>query len=194
MGYTFEKQTSDEERPMNCPHCTSPFAKEQRKKTILGYRTFRCASCAVSSWSRKVRSQPGSNVLPRHGSARDGKIAERIVEIYQQHQGRYGSPRIHQQLRDEGIRVGRKRVIRLMKQAQIADHHTTHRVLTTSADPAATPAENVLDRRFEAERRNRKVGRGCDLYCDGSRLDVPCCGHGLVFPAHCRLGHGGSAG
>ena len=47
--------------------------------------------------------------------------------------------------------VGRKRVIRLMKQEQLAAHHTTHRVVTTHADPAATPAENVLDRAFEAE-------------------------------------------
>ena len=85
-----------------------------------------------------------------------GKIAERIAAIYQQHQGRYGSPRIHQQLRDEGIRVGRKRVIRLMKQAQLAAHSTTHRVMTTHADPTATPAENVLDRAFEAERPNEK--------------------------------------
>lgn len=46
----------------------------------------------------------------------DGKIAERIVDIYQQHEGRYGSPRIHQQLQDEGIHVSQKRVIRLMKQ------------------------------------------------------------------------------
>jgi putative transposase len=30
---------------MNCPHCTSPSTKEQRKKTILGYRTFRCSVC-----------------------------------------------------------------------------------------------------------------------------------------------------
>jgi transposase InsO family protein len=61
------------------------------------------------------------NWLKRPPSAReqeDGKIAERIVNIYQQHQGRYGSPRIHQQLHDEGIHVGRKRVIRLMKQKQ----------------------------------------------------------------------------
>ena len=51
--------------------------------------------------------------MKRPASARereDGQIAERIVEIYQQHKGRYGSPRIHQQLRDEGIYVGRKRV------------------------------------------------------------------------------------
>jgi putative transposase len=59
-------------------------------------------------------------------------------------------------LRDEGIRVGRKRVIRLMKQAQLAAHSTTHRVMTTHADPTATPAENVLDRVFEAERPNEK--------------------------------------
>jgi putative transposase len=58
------------------------------------------------------------NWLKRPPSAReqeDGKIAERIVDIYQQHKGRYGSPRIHQQLQDEGIHVGRKRVIRLMR-------------------------------------------------------------------------------
>lgn len=91
--------------------------------------------------------------LKRPPSAReqeDGKIAERIVDIYHQHKGRYGSPRIHQQLQDEGIYVGRKRVIRLMKQAQLAAHHTTH------ADPAATPAENVLDRAFEAVHPNEK--------------------------------------
>jgi putative transposase len=78
------------------------------------------------------------------------------VNIYQQHKGRYGSPRIHQQLHDEGIPVGRKRVIRLMKQEQLAAHHTIHRVMTTRADPAAQPAENVLDRAFEAERPNEK--------------------------------------
>src|SRR5260370_172662 len=31
----------------------------------------------------------------------DGEITEQIVKIYQQHKGRYGSPRIHEQLRDE---------------------------------------------------------------------------------------------
>jgi transposase InsO family protein len=86
----------------------------------------------------------------------DGQIAQRIVVIYHQHKGRYGSPRIHQQLHDEGIHVGRKRVIRLMKQAQLAAHHTIHQVGTTHVDPAATPVENVLDRTFEAERPNEK--------------------------------------
>lgn len=30
---------------MNCPLCTSPATKEQRKNTSLGYRTFRCSAC-----------------------------------------------------------------------------------------------------------------------------------------------------
>ncbi len=30
---------------MNCPLCTSPATKEQRKTTSLGYRTFRCSAC-----------------------------------------------------------------------------------------------------------------------------------------------------
>jgi transposase InsO family protein len=99
------------------------------------------------------------NWLKRPPSARDqedGQIAERIVDIYQQHKGRYGSPRIHHQLQDEGIHVGRKRVIRLMKQEQLAAYHTTHRVVTTQADPAAVPAENVLNRAFEADHPNEK--------------------------------------
>jgi putative transposase len=97
--------------------------------------------------------------LKRPPSAReqeDGHLTQRIVDIYHQHQGRYGSPRIHQQLHDEGIQVGRKRVIRLMKQAQLAAHHTTHRVVTTRVDPAAPAAENVLDRAFEAQGPNQK--------------------------------------
>ena len=43
-----------------------------------------------------------------------------------------------------------------MKQEQLAAHHHTHRVVTTHADPAATPAENVLDRAFQAQALNTK--------------------------------------
>ena len=94
---------------------------------------------------------------PRSARQReDGEITKEIVSISHQQKGRYGSPRIHNQLCDEGIRVGRKRVVRLMKQEHLAAHHHTHRVVTTHADPAAIPAENVLDRVFEAQAPNTK--------------------------------------
>ncbi len=97
--------------------------------------------------------------MKRPPSARereDGESIQHISAIYQQHQGRYGSPRIHAQLCDEGVHIGRKRVVRLMKQAELVARHRTHRVVTTRADPEATPAENVLDRDFEAEEPNQK--------------------------------------
>lgn len=86
----------------------------------------------------------------------DGELAERIVEIFQEHRGVYGSPRIHAALQDEGIRVGRKRVVRLMQQARLSAHCRIHRVVTTRANPLAPVAENVLNREFEADHPNQK--------------------------------------
>lgn len=95
----------------------------------------------------------------RPASARereDGELTKRIVEVFAEHRGVYGSPRIHEVLRDEGIRVGRKRVMRLMQQVRLSAHCRTHRVVTTQANPSAPVAENVLDRQFEVDEPNRK--------------------------------------
>lgn len=42
-------------------------------------------------------------------------LSERIEQLFDRHQTNYGSPRIHAALRDEGIKVNRKRVERLMR-------------------------------------------------------------------------------
>lgn len=46
IAYDCEKQTSDEESSMNCPHCTSPSTKEQREKPSsgIGYSAVRPAN------------------------------------------------------------------------------------------------------------------------------------------------------
>jgi putative transposase len=116
-----------------------------------------------SAWmKRPLSARQREAWMKRPLSARqreDGEITKEMVSISHQQKGRYGSPRIHNQLRDEGIRVGRKRVVRLMKQEHLAAHHRTHRVVTTHADPAAIPAENVLNRAFEAQAPNTRMGR-----------------------------------
>jgi len=42
-------------------------------------------------------------------------LTEKIREIHDRSRGTYGAPRVHAALQDEGIRVGKKRVARLMK-------------------------------------------------------------------------------
>ena len=46
-------------------------------------------------------------------------LTERIRAIHIASDENYGSPNIHAELRDEGTRIGRKRVARLMRQAHI---------------------------------------------------------------------------
>lgn len=43
-------------------------------------------------------------------------LAQKIRQVFVTHQGRYGSPRVLRELRDEEISCSRKRVARLMRQ------------------------------------------------------------------------------
>jgi putative transposase len=47
----------------------------------------------------------------------DQRLLKTITRIYWQSSGRYGSPRVYKALRQQGIRVSRKRVERLMREA-----------------------------------------------------------------------------
>ena len=52
---------------------------------------------------------------PSARSQSDAVLLERIRAVYAQSEGIYGSPRIHFELRERGLRVGKKRVARLMQ-------------------------------------------------------------------------------
>jgi putative transposase len=56
---------------------------------------------------------------PSARSIADAELSIRIRAIHQASRETYGAPRIHAELTDEGIHVGRKRVERLMKAAGI---------------------------------------------------------------------------
>lgn len=49
----------------------------------------------------------------------DQTLLEKIVAIYEQSKGRYGSPRVFQALLAQGVAVGKKRVERLMRVANL---------------------------------------------------------------------------
>lgn len=52
---------------------------------------------------------------PSKRARRDDELRDRIRTIWNESNGTYGRPRIHAALREEGVRVGQKRVARLMK-------------------------------------------------------------------------------
>jgi len=51
---------------------------------------------------------------PSQRTRQDARLTERIRAVHTRSRGTYGAPRIHAELCDEGIQVGRKRVARLM--------------------------------------------------------------------------------
>ncbi len=81
-------------------------------------------------------------------------LTERISVIHQQSRETYGAPRIHAELTAEGRGCGRKRVARLMRQAQIVGCHRRRSVVTTQREPAAPAAPDRVDRQFVAPRPN----------------------------------------
>jgi putative transposase len=83
-------------------------------------------------------------------------LGEQIQRIHAASDGTYGSPKVHAQLRREGIWVSRKRVERLMRQAGLQGAFMRKRKRSsTRRDPTATPAPDMVNRDFTAAVPNR---------------------------------------
>lgn len=69
---------------------------------------------------------------------------------------RYGSPRIHADLQEQGERVSRKRVIREMQAGQMRARARKRYKATTMSDHDQPVAANLLDRQFVAAAPNQR--------------------------------------
>jgi putative transposase len=92
-------------------------------------------------------------------SARARRDVELTALIHQIHQrsynGTYGAPRIHRELRETyGIRVGRKRVERLMRQAGLKGVQKRRFRGTTRGGAPERFAPDLVERKFVADRPN----------------------------------------
>jgi transposase InsO family protein len=86
----------------------------------------------------------------------DAWLLHKIRAVHGRSGGTYGAPRIHAQLRRDGIRTSRKRVERLMGQAGLQGAFLRKRWrCSTRQDPRATPAPDLVDRNFTAPAPNR---------------------------------------
>ena len=81
----------------------------------------------------------------------DLMLTGKIAAIHRRSRDTYGSPNIHAELADDhGIRVGRKRVARLMRENGLRGATLRKFVITTTPDAAAAKAVDLVQRRFYA--------------------------------------------
>ncbi len=86
----------------------------------------------------------------------DEVLGSIIARIHQERRRTYGSPRVHAKLRlASGIRVGRKRVARLMRQLGLAGAHRRRRPRTTICGEVTSLVPDLVARNFNANRPNR---------------------------------------
>ena len=93
---------------------------------------------------------------PSLRSLGDAELKRLIVQVYDGSHQIYGAVRIHGELRDEHkVRVGRKRVARLMRELDLRGvSRRGKKPRTTVAAEKAPPAPDLVERKFVAERPN----------------------------------------
>jgi len=115
-------------------------------------RCCRAVGVSPSSFYDWHRRSPSARVQA------DQRLLGQIRRIHHDSGGAYGAPRIHAELQIAcGIRVGRKRVARLMRTAGLVGCHRRRRWRPglTRRDPGAAPAPDLCRRRFSPPELNR---------------------------------------
>jgi transposase InsO family protein len=117
-------------------------------------------ACELMKVSRAAYYTARKDRLSRR-ARQDAELAAQVKAVHGESKGRYGSPRVHAQLRAQGLRHSRKRVARLMRAQGLQGRAAKRWKKTTIADPAAAARADRIRRDFTA---------------DASRLNTRWCG------------------
>ena len=114
------------------------------------------AMCRVLKVSRSGYYAWGKRPVSKREMANQ-TLTEHIKDIHQESRYTYGSPRIHAELVDQGIKCGHNRVARLMREAELrAKQKRKFKVTTTDSAHDYPVAPNLLDQDFQASHPNEK--------------------------------------
>ena len=103
-------------------------------------RVLEVSTSGYYAWRKRAVSQR---------SQEDAILTDRIRTIHTRSKGTYGAPRIHAELADEeGVRVGRKRVARLMRAASLQGVSRRRCPRTTVRAVGVQPAPDLVERDF----------------------------------------------
>ena len=94
--------------------------------------------------------------LPSQRARDNDRLQVRIRAIHAASRGTYGSPRVHEQLTQEGCAVGRERVARLLRDMGLVGLPARRVRHTTDSTHGRPGAPNVLERHFEADHPNQR--------------------------------------
>ena len=112
----------------------------------------RCLGVSTSGFYEWRQSQAEPCARARD----DATLSAAIREIHRQSRGTYGAPRVHAELRlGREIRVGRKRVERLMREQSLQGVTRRRRRGTTKRDPQAVPNDDLVARQFSPDGPNQ---------------------------------------
>ena len=95
-----------------------------------------------------------SNRSPSEHEQTDSVLTEKIRTIHSRSRGTYGAPRVHAELRADGVHVARKRIARLMQEAGLRGVSRRRGPVTTVRSPEADPAPDLVRRDFTATAPN----------------------------------------
>ena len=115
-------------------------------------RLCRVLAVSRSGFYRWIAGEPARQA---RADAEDA-LAAQIATVHAASGDTYGSPRVTVELRDQGVRVNRKRVERIMRQRGVIGRHQRRRKRTTIPDAAAPPVPDLLGRDFTATAPNQR--------------------------------------
>ena len=110
-------------------------------------RALRVSASGFYAWRKRPASAR---------SRRDVELGVKVREAHARSRGTYGSPRIHADLAAEGTRMGRRRVIRLMREQGLRGRGRKRFVRTTDSAHDLPVVSNLLDRDFTATGPNQR--------------------------------------
>jgi len=114
---------------------------------------------------------------------------KRIRAIHSRSRGTYGAPRIHAQLKADGVEVGGKQVARLMRQANLEGITRRRHQKTTRRDVEAESAPDLVEREFTTDAPD-KLCVATSRISDARRVSLPGSCSGCIQPPSSRLGDG----
>ena len=95
------------------------------------------------------------NRVPSRRKLTDQDLFMEIESVYFEFHRRYGSDRIHKELRDRGIRTSRKRIERLMAENNLRSiYNIRKKVKTTDSNHDLPVSPNLLARNFQVMKPN----------------------------------------